>query len=255
MIEDFNDEKTTITFCEESIQISRPKNYEELIEIIQNQFNFGPSEMNNLIFYYLNEESEPVCAITSNSYDKFKLRPCLNIKIAISNDYDEEGIRLGEDDEEVNDKVLDKDEKNEILEKIIEETKQKIRARNSEIITQSGLMEPNISNDLEHFIITKLNDKGQELEKLIETSVTEFTKKLELQKKEKKEEGELESQKKEVELSEHFAKCNGCNCQKIKGIRYKCLICSSFNYCEKCESTFDHPHPFYKLKYPIEELM
>ena len=46
--------------------------------------------------------------------------------------------------------------------------------------------------------------------------------------------------------------CDGCDCKNIKGIRYKCLVCGDFDYCEKCEEKFGdkHGHPFIKIKKP-----
>jgi len=46
--------------------------------------------------------------------------------------------------------------------------------------------------------------------------------------------------------------CDGCDCKNIKGIRYKCLVCDDFDYCEKCEEKFGdiHGHPFIKINKP-----
>lgn len=257
MIDNSKNENTNISFYGESKRISRPENYEKLLEKIQEMFAFNPSHMSGLKFYYLNGQNEPIKIITSKNYKKIsELAPQLEIKIEFG---DEGGIGLAENEEE--DPVLDKNEKNEIMEKIIEDTKQRIQAKNLEIITQSGLMEPSISNDLEESIVQKLNNLNQEMVKLSEATISKFTKELELRKKEESEFKSQKKEKKEEELSEHNAICNGCNCQKIKGIRYKCVTCPSFNYCEKCESKIDednnffHEHPFYMLKHPIQELM
>ena len=47
--------------------------------------------------------------------------------------------------------------------------------------------------------------------------------------------------------------CNGCGECPIKGIRYKCISCSDFDYCEKCEEEkgYVHEHPLYKLRFKI----
>lgn len=47
--------------------------------------------------------------------------------------------------------------------------------------------------------------------------------------------------------------CNGCGICPIKGIRYKCIICDDFDYCEKCEEEkgYVHEHPLYKLRFKI----
>ena len=45
--------------------------------------------------------------------------------------------------------------------------------------------------------------------------------------------------------------CDGCNAPII-GIRYKCVICRDFDYCEKCEDIYKdaHGHPLLKIKSP-----
>ena len=47
--------------------------------------------------------------------------------------------------------------------------------------------------------------------------------------------------------------CNGCGEFPIEGIRYKCIECSDFDFCENCyeEKKYVHQHPFYKLRFMI----
>ena len=33
--------------------------------------------------------------------------------------------------------------------------------------------------------------------------------------------------------------CNGCGRNPVPGIRYKCLMCPNFNFCEICESNYN----------------
>ena len=42
--------------------------------------------------------------------------------------------------------------------------------------------------------------------------------------------------------------CDGCGVKPLMGIRYKCSVCHDFDFCEKCEDTEEHPHPFIKFK-------
>ena len=45
--------------------------------------------------------------------------------------------------------------------------------------------------------------------------------------------------------------CSQCK-ENIVGIRYKCVVCQDFNFCEKCEDKFKdvHGHPMLKIKNP-----
>ena len=46
--------------------------------------------------------------------------------------------------------------------------------------------------------------------------------------------------------------CSECKISPIAGIRFKCVCCPNFDICEFCEDILDHPHPFLKLKSPIQ---
>jgi len=48
-------------------------------------------------------------------------------------------------------------------------------------------------------------------------------------------------------VHEHIT-CDGCQKKPIIGARYKCAVCADFDYCEACEATIEHPHPFLKIK-------
>ena len=45
--------------------------------------------------------------------------------------------------------------------------------------------------------------------------------------------------------------CSECK-DNVVGIRYKCVVCEDFNYCEKCEAKFKekHGHPMLKINKP-----
>jgi hypothetical protein len=42
--------------------------------------------------------------------------------------------------------------------------------------------------------------------------------------------------------------CNGCGMMPIVGIRYSCVFCPGFDYCENCEETIPHSHNFIKMR-------
>jgi hypothetical protein len=47
--------------------------------------------------------------------------------------------------------------------------------------------------------------------------------------------------------------CDGCGKTPIKGIRYKCVHCDEFNFCETCEGKVEHYplHLFLKIRRPV----
>lgn len=47
--------------------------------------------------------------------------------------------------------------------------------------------------------------------------------------------------------------CDGCGANPIKGIRYKCVHCDQFNYCQVCEEKIEHfpSHLFLKIYYAL----
>lgn len=44
--------------------------------------------------------------------------------------------------------------------------------------------------------------------------------------------------------------CDACGRTNIEGARFKCAVCSDFDFCEECEKTIEHPHPMLKIKKP-----
>jgi len=46
-------------------------------------------------------------------------------------------------------------------------------------------------------------------------------------------------------------RCDGCGKFPIAGIRYKCIECADFDFCEECEAKIEHPHNFIKIKKPV----
>ncbi len=44
--------------------------------------------------------------------------------------------------------------------------------------------------------------------------------------------------------------CDGCGVSPVIGVRYKCVVCKNFDYCEICEERLGHEHPFIKIVRP-----
>eukprot|EP01114_Cavostelium_apophysatum_P004654 TRINITY_DN1498_c0_g2_i4.p1 TRINITY_DN1498_c0_g2~~TRINITY_DN1498_c0_g2_i4.p1 ORF type:complete len:2306 (-),score=584.47 TRINITY_DN1498_c0_g2_i4:5005-11922(-) len=51
----------------------------------------------------------------------------------------------------------------------------------------------------------------------------------------------------------HDVVCDGCGKKSIVGIRYKCVNCDEFNFCEECEGKVEHfpHHMFLRIRYPL----
>lgn len=47
--------------------------------------------------------------------------------------------------------------------------------------------------------------------------------------------------------------CDGCKMKPIIGFRFHCIICKDFDFCEKCEEIFSHPHSFIKIRKALDE--
>ena len=53
----------------------------------------------------------------------------------------------------------------------------------------------------------------------------------------------------------HRVQCDGCDTSPIVGVRYKCSVCPDFDFCENCEASKEHAHPFIKLRKADENPM
>lgn len=54
----------------------------------------------------------------------------------------------------------------------------------------------------------------------------------------------------------HKVSCKSCNSNEIKGNRYKCSVCEDYNLCEDCENFIGlkHGHPFLKIREAVDIL-
>jgi len=51
------------------------------------------------------------------------------------------------------------------------------------------------------------------------------------------------------ELVHYGVRCDGCNCEPIRGVRYKCSVCSNYDLCQQCETKNVHSeHSFLKIR-------
>jgi len=62
--------------------------------------------------------------------------------------------------------------------------------------------------------------------------------------------GPQKSEKEQVKEQVHTGvRCDGCDCEPIRGIRFKCSVCANYDLCQKCEAKNVHPeHSFLKIR-------
>jgi len=57
---------------------------------------------------------------------------------------------------------------------------------------------------------------------------------------------------KSTEVIHEGVTCDGCGAYPLVGLRYKCIICHNFDFCDKCEGEAKHPHAFIKIRHPSQ---
>ena len=146
-----------------------------------------------------------------------------------------------------------------------EEEKQKIQNQNEIIIENNIILNNdnknninynNIENNMENNeIINIINNKFEECkEDLINESKVQATQ-IVMESKLKMEENNNEQIETPCSVEKHSGTvCNGCGLFNIQGVRYKCVQCGDFDFCEQCfeDKKNIHGHPFYKLRFIIE---
>ena len=114
---------------------------------------------------------------------------------------------------------------------------------------QNGILDGNLSNQLNNIINNNFDKLKNELinESNVQLSQIVTESKLKIENEEKDDVKTPIS----VEIHKNIT-CSGCG-KEIVGIRYLCVYCSDFDYCEECEKEkgYIHMHPFYKLRYKI----
>ena len=229
-----------LSFYGDKIPIETPRNYLLLLTTIQETFGIEPDAFENLELKVLikeNNNTQPkIIDLTEELYNtliqKYRF---LQIELEIN-----------ENKKPKEQPKIDERAKNEIMSKIIEDTKKRIRIKNEEIISESKIIEPKITNEFENIIKNKLDTLSKEIIRDSQIAV---------QKLESQYSKQLNSKvDKSNQLSIHNVICRGCSAFPIRGVRYKCTVCNSFDYCEECEMkhAIMHKHPFYKVRFSLE---
>ena len=264
---------------------SKPMNFKQLYSDIENIVNLDNS--NNYILQYKNSlniynkldeanynyfvDDNVTDIYIYNSIEEMKLfnsnnynMPFKEDKEEIPNFYQEDNI----DDNNINDIQQENFLKEKARQNIINEQKRKIREsklkheREKEekkkstnaIIIRFQNDDNNIENDEDNKKIVDIIEKNFETfkENLINESKIQSTQ-IVMESKLKFEDKQDIETPNSVEVHKGSV-CNGCGEFPIIGIRYQCVECKDFDYCEKCheEKKYIHKHPFYKLRFMLE---
>jgi hypothetical protein len=174
------------------------------------------------------------------------------------------GLIIEENKNEINDEI------DQIKLNLINSQKEKIRMKRMEMaeqekkekenkggkiiieeddFSQNQKLDDNLSNQLNNIINNNFEKLKNELinESNVQLSQIVSESKLKIENEEKDDVKTPIS----VEIHKNIT-CSGCG-KEIVGVRYLCVYCSDFDYCEECEKNkgYIHKHPFYKLRYKI----
>ena len=264
---------------------SKPMNFKQLYSDIEKIVNLDNS--NNYIFQYKNshniynklDEANYNYFLDDNVTDIYIYNSIEEMKLFNSNNYN---MSFKEDKEEIpnfyqEDNIDDNNinniqQENYLKEKakqnIINEQKRKIRESKlkherekeekkkstNSIIIRFQNDDNNIENDEDNKKIVDIIEKNFEAfkENLINESKIQSTQ-IVMESKLKFEDKQDIETPNSVEVHKGSV-CNGCGEFPIIGIRYQCVECKDFDYCEKCheEKKYIHKHPFYKLRFMLE---
>ena len=239
----------------------KPEGYKKFLEKINKLFNIDNSS--NLFFEYSTSEDK-YYKLDIQSYAKFFI--CDDIMViygytdktelqSYTNQYEEEEVedlennnpQFYEDNKEIEDTQ-------KVKEYIISSQKEKIRKSriNMEESENKNISNDNLNNDNE--INNLMNEHFEKFKDELIYETGEKLSQIVMESKIQVKNSNCDEIKTPSSVETHSGiVCSGCGVCPIQGIRYKCVYCQVFDYCEDCHQKKSqiHRHPFYKLKFVI----
>ena len=143
-------------------------------------------------------------------------------------------------------------EKKIVIERILKKQKEKIKEKNISILKENNSIGIELENNIRKIIQEKYAKLKEEIIKEKNINVNNIINESNIVNKFMENFKNNEKIKYENIIHEGIA-CNSCGTYPIKGKRFKCCICPSYDLCEDCERTkgMIHSHPMYILKKEI----
>ena len=230
----------TINFYNSKINCTLPSDFQSLLNITIESFQIDEKLKNSLYFEtYLDykfiqieeENFQTICQKFQNDQEIFV---CVSV----------DELKCNKDKYVI--------EKKNVIDIILKKQKEKIKNKNISILKENNNIGTELENNIRKLIKEKYAKLKEEIIKEKNINVNKIINESNIVYKFMENFKNNEKIKYENLIHEGIA-CNSCGTYPIKGKRYKCCICSSFDLCDECEKTkaIIHSHPFFVLKKPI----
>ena len=143
-------------------------------------------------------------------------------------------------------------EKDAVINIILKKQKEKIKNKNISILKENNSIGFELENNIRKIIKEKYAILKEEIIKEKNINVNNIINESKIVDK-FMENFKNNEKNKYKNISHEGAACSSCGDYPIKGKRFKCCICPSYDLCEDCERTkgMIHSHPMYILKKEI----
>ena len=231
----------TLNFYDSKNDCSLPSDFQSFLNKTIELFEIEERLKNSLFFETF--QNDKYIQIEENNYQLI----CPNIK-------NNQEILVYVNKEELNCvKQLNNDniEKDAVINMIKKKQKEKIKNKNISILKENNSIGTELENNIRKIIKEKYAKLKEEIIKEKNINVNNIINESKIV--DKFMENFKNNEKNKYKNISHEAACSSCGDYPIKGKRFKCCICPSYDLCEDCERTkgMIHSHPMYILKKEI----
>ena len=232
----------TLNFYDSKNDCSLPSDFQSFLNKTIELFEIEERLKNSLFFETF--QNDKYIQIEENNYQLI----CPNFK-------NNQEILVYVNKEELNCvKQLNNDniEKDAVINIILKKQKEKIKNKNISILKENNSIGIELENNIRKIIKEKYAKLKEEIIKEKNINVNNIINESKIVDK-FMENFKNNEKNKYKNISHEGAACSSCGDYPIKGKRFKCCICPSYDLCEDCERTkgMIHSHPMYILKKEI----